>query len=533
MSNSKSEAKLRGEKSGKISSYIVLCFFAAFNIGIFIPLDLFISNATEFLFPLKPLIRLLLLITAAVFAVTFLACILTKGKTNTVCVSVIFGVSFASYIQSSFLSVNMGQLDGSEYSSPVLKTILNTTIWLVLLAAPFVIRRKSLELHGAIVSYVPAAVILIEIIALGAGAYMAIPKWSASTVSYVLYGEQHGYCTMKNFDAYSKEKNFLIILADEYDSFYFDEAIKEHPETISEFNGFTYYTNTVGKYPFTSPSVSYITTGTANTDTNDSYENLTFWQNMDAQYETNIYAMVGIPPEDIFSQFADNYYLKKVTLGDAFTFSQTLYKLTFFRCMPELAKPIFFTDGTTPFEPGSFTDYNSDEYAEYPYSNLGFYRNIPTNPKLTDEYQFKFIYILGLHNPRDTTSDLELSNTAVSPEETAIAVNKIMNEYFKTLKDNGIYDNSEILFLADHGFSGNDGKKYPLLMYKPAHQTETGIKVSNAPISHDDLYPTLIKLSGGVPEARTIFDIAEDEQRTRHFEGTNEDITWNIKQPQQ
>lgn len=532
MNDLKPETKRRGERSGKISSYIVLCFFAAFNIGIFIPLDLFITNAAEFLFPAKPLIKMLLLITAAVFAVTFLACLFTKGKANSICRAVIFSISFAFYIQSSFLSVNMGQLTGDGYSAPAWKIILNLAVWLVLLTAPFVLLKKAPKIFDAVASYVPVAVIIIEIIALWSLAYISIPKWSPSINSYVLYGDQYGYCTTKGLDAYSKEKNVLIILADEYDSFYFDDAIKEHPETVSEFDGFTYYTNTVGKYGLTSPSVAYITTGKAD-GVNDSYEDMTFWQNMKDQYQTNIYAMMGIPPEDIFAQYADNYYLKKVTLGDSFTFSKTLFKLTFFRCMPELMKPAFYTDGTASYVPGSFTDYNSDEYSVYRYSVLDFYRGIPAEPRLTEEKQFKFIYMLGLHSPRDTTAELKPSDVPVSPEETAIAVNKAVNAYFKTLKENGIYDNSEIFFMADHGLSGHMGKKYPLLMYKPANQTETGIKVSNAPISHDDLFPTLVKISGGTPNARTIFDIAEDEQRERYFAEIDEAITWNIKQPEQ
>lgn len=533
MSNLKSKAKPRNEKSGKISSYIVLCFFAAFNIGIFIPLDLFISNAAEFLFPAKPLIRLLILIAAVVFAVTFLVCVFTKGMANAICRAIIFSISFAFYIQSSFLSVNMGQLTGDGYSAPAWKVVLNTVIWLVLLAAPFVILIKAPKLFDAVVSYVPAAVIIIEIIALGAAAYMAIPKWNVVTVSYILHGEQRGYSTMKNFDTFSKEKNFIIILADEYDSFYFDDAMNKHPETLSEFDGFTYYTNTVGKFGLTSPSIAYITTGRMMGAVNDPYENEEFWQNVKDRYGSNIYADVGIPSENVFAQFADNYYLKTVDPSDTLEFSKLLYKLTLFRCMPELSKPVFYTDGTASYEPGSVSDYDCGEYAEYSYNNLDFYRSIPTETKLTDEHQFKFIYILGLHVPRKVTSDLQKTDASISPEDTATVVNKAVNRYLKMLKDNGVYDNSDILFLADHGLTGHEGKKYPMLMFKPANQTETGIKISNAPISHDDLYPTLIKLSGGTPEARTIFDIAEDEQRTRHFAETGETITWNIKQPQQ
>lgn len=530
MEVSKNDAKQHGEKSGKISSYIVLCLFTAFNIGIFIPLDLYIANATEFLFPVKPLIRLLLLITAVLFAATFLVCVLTKGKANEICRAAIFGVSFALYIQSSYLSLNMELLTGDGYTPPVWKAILNTVIWLVLLAAPFFIRIKAPKAFEAVVSYIPAALIIIEIIALGSAAYMVIPKWDTLVVSYILHGDKQGYSTMKNYNTFGKEKNLIIILTDEYDSFYFDDTMKEHPETLSEFEGFTYYTNTVGKFGLTSPSVAYITSGSLFDELNGTYESTEFWQGVSDRFGSNIYADVGIPPESIFAQFADNYYMKTIGLSDAFSFSKLLYKTTFFRCMPEIIKPAFYTDGNESYDSEKVTEYVYDEYKEYSYYNLDFYRTIPTEVTLTDEDQFKFIYILGLHTPRHTTGDLQYSEELISPEETAIAVNKEVNAYMKMLKDNGVYDNSDILFMADHGLTGHYGKKYPLLMFKPAHQTETGIKISNAPISYDDMYPTLIKLSGGTPTERTIFDIAEDEQRTRYFDGVEEGITGNIKE---
>ena len=140
------------------------------------------------------------------------------------------------------------------------------------------------------------------------------------------------------------------------------------------------------------------------------------------------------------------------------------------------------------------------------------------------------MYIIGLHETRTVTRDLERApeNADVSVEEEAVAVNKIVNEYLKTLKDNGVYDNSEIIFMADHGHY--NGKKFPLLMYKPAYQNGTGIKVSNAPISYDEMFPTLVMLAGGEPNGRTIFDIGEDEERVRYFGTDNEEIAGSVKQ---
>ncbi|MDE6728437.1 MAG: sulfatase-like hydrolase/transferase [Oscillospiraceae bacterium] len=155
---------------------------------------------------------------------------------------------------------------------------------------------------------------------------------------------------------------------------------------------------------------------------------------------------------------------------------------------------------------------------------------MPRDLKTTDEDVFKFIYLLGLHTPRSVTKNLERApDSSVSPDDAAVAVNKIVNEYLKVLKENDVYDNSEIIFMADHGLSEHAGKRFPLLLYKPANQSGTGITISNAPISYDDMFPTLVKLSGGEPTARTIFDIGEDEERVRYFGMDNKEFYGHVK----
>ena len=162
--------------------------------------------------------------------------------------------------------------------------------------------------------------------------------------------------------------------------------------------------------------------------------------------------------------------------------------------------------------------------------NLTFYNNIPQKVSLTDENCFKLIYLNGLHQSRNVTADLQRAkHWSISAEEEAVAVNKIVKKYLDYLKESGVYDNSNIIFLADHGLKDRNGGKYPLLMYKPANAESNGITVSDAPISHDDLYPTLIALSGGDPDGRTIFEIDENEQRERFFGDSSEPITENIK----
>lgn len=516
----------KSARSQRLASNIILCFFAAFNILFFTPMDIFFSNAPDIAFPLRPLMVFMGLVTFVAFAVMFLVCHFTKGKANNIIRSIIFGTSMAFYIQANFLAINMGVLNGSQYEMSIPKAALSCIIWIIILAVPFFILIKFPKLFDNVTSYIPAALILIQALTLIISAYINIYKYDNDTIVEIFESDTRWVCTATDLETYSKNKNLIIILADEYDSFCFDNAVKDAPDSVSEFDGFTYYTNTIGKFNLTPPAVSYITTA----ELQPSYTNLKFYDTISENFNVKFYYDAINPPAHVISRYSNNLLSKKVSFDDIFGYADGVYKISFFRCMPEVAKPLFQSSGNIANDLDSklMDKVKINGETQFRSDNLDFYNLMPRELKFTDENVFKYIYLFGLHDPRNVTGDLERETQInISVDEEAVAVNRVVNEYLKILKENGAYDNSEIIFLADHGH--HDGKKYPLLMYKPANQTEKGIKVSNAPISHDDLYPTLIKLAGGEPEARTIFDIGENEERVRHFDGISQDITGNIK----
>ncbi len=519
----------KSENGQRIIKNAVLSLFAAFNVCFFTPMDFYLSHAFEISFPINPA-GSLAVVTAVAFAAVMAACSLTKGKIGAAVRFVVFSVSLAFYIQGNFLAVNMGELDGSRYSIPVWRIILNIALWLIILAAPFFFAKKHSKAVNDAVYYVSGAVLAIQIITLFISfTVLRVNITSSFAVDEDIFDHSERYvCTSKDLKKYGKDKNFIIILTDEYGSSAFDEASEASPEALSEFDGFTYYKNTSGMYGFTEYAIHYIFTGEKKSSETP-YDNREFFDKVKAGYKTDIYSATGVFPEDILKDYAENYILRKVTFEDIYAVDSSLYKVTFFRCMPEILKNLFLIYGD---EIGQICDPSGGSTNYYP-DNLAFYNSINGDFDFTDESCFKFIYLYGLHLPRNITEDLDRrTGGESSPKEQAVAVNKILNEYFAALKENGIYDNSDILVLADHGMKDSGSVKYPLLMYKPAHRTETGIKVSNAPISHEDLYPTLLKLAGGEPAERTIFDIGEDEQRTRYFDATDEKITDSTKLPE-
>ena len=97
------------------------------------------------------------------------------------------------------------------------------------------------------------------------------------------------------------------------------------------------------------------------------------------------------------------------------------------------------------------------------------------------------------------------------------------------MKENGVYDNTEIILLADHGLKNHDSGAYPLLMIKRAGDDFEGIQTSYAPISHLDVYPTLMKIAGEDTGKETVYDIDENADRKRFFAQKNIYYNENIK----
>ncbi len=509
---------------------VLIAIFAAVTVGFFIPFDFYIANIDELLLPLKYVGTAIAITSVLIFAAVLILDRLTAGRSSNamqIINTLIFAVTAGFYIQGNFLSVNMGEMNGSRYSPGALRIIINILFWCVLLTGIVMFSIKKSDIYRKAVPYAAAVITVIQIVTAAVSYFlMYVDAIEGELLGNWMVEEDTFVCSLSGIDTYSVNENFIIILADEYDSFAFDSAAEQCPEALEGFDGFTYYRNTVGMYGNTTDAVAYIFTG-CEKDVPSPYSNDAFFYNLSKRFEVCLYAgPYHFFDKGIYEKYAENYLPSEFSAGDIIRTQEALLKATMFKCSPEIFKSAFW------FSNDSFSSIigGTEDIRPYMPDNLTFYNNIPQKTELVDENCFKLIYIHGLHDPRNVTADLQRAeHWSISPEEQAVAVNKIVKKYFEYLKGSGVYDNSTIIFLADHGLKHMDYGAYPLLMYKPANAGSMGITVSDAPISHVDLYPTLIALSGGTPEGRTIFDIDENEQRERDYFINTEPITGNIK----
>lgn len=134
---------------------------------------------------------------------------------------------------------------------------------------------------------------------------------------------------------------------------------------------------------------------------------------------------------------------------------------------------------------------------------------------------FKFYQTYGIHVPYNTTAEIEYNNTKEylqkdvkerRTEETLATLNILCN-YVEELKKAGIYDQTTIIFLADHGY---ENRFYTNLMVKKEN-TNCEFEISSAPVSlKDDLIPTILNIATNSKDyGKDFFDYEEDEERTR------------------
>lgn len=511
-------------KNTKQTVTFASALFFSFNILFFAPLEIYLGNMNDISVPLKYVLWGIAPLTVAVTAILFFLLYKTKEKYFYTAVSVVWGLGLAFYIQGNFLQINSAQLDGTEQRAGAVSCIINLLIWLVILAVPHLIQKFKRDIFPNAVNISSLAIVAIEVLVLILGCWQAAENDVDGRVIEMLSGDNYDYYLSQD-DQYefSTDHNIILILTDEYDSFCFEEAVKNDPQAAEGFKDFTFYRNTLGVFGESSPSITNIFTGS---HTDMDFSNETLFETLETNgYSVQMFASKEIFSRYIFQKYADNYAEYSLEATDLININKCIYSLAFYKYMPVVFKEPFHLDSR---DISKMTSSSSAYYHIYDFNNLAFYNTIGTDVTYTDTKCFKYIYLFGLHPVRTTSKDLiDHGNTQVSKEECAEAVNKILCAYLEKLRENGVYDNSDIIIMADHGCKDNDWGKYPTLLIKRSGESFDKMNVSDVPVSYDDMYPTLLYLAGDESSEGTVFDLKEGE-RTRYFAQTDEYITGSV-----
>ncbi|MCH5344669.1 MAG: sulfatase-like hydrolase/transferase [Acetatifactor sp.] len=320
----------------------------------------------------------------------------------------------------------------------------------------------------------------------------------------------------------SEDTNFVILLLDSIDSETLYDMLESHPEYSETFEDFTYYPNTMGVYPYTLHSIPFIFSGVWYENeipfqeyNVNAYKDSPFFELLeDKGYELDVYED-EMPLLDRSILRFSNVINKQYKINSFIDFAKWEVELVGIRYAPyDLKKRCIFNRN-------SFLELRDidDDYTPFDSSNPSFYEALQEKDiTYSSTKRFKFFHLEGAHIPFQYDKDVNFTEGGTY-ESSVEASMTITQAYLDKLKAAGVYDNSVIIVMADHGYSVTDplgfDRQNPILFIKGLGEHHE-MDISNIPISYEDLQETYVRLLNG-GSGGNIVDYREDSQRERRF----------------
>lgn len=479
-----------------------LSLAGCFLLLLYAPLELFFTNLEEFKFgfgPLFPVLLELFLIGLVGCMLLLVFCRLLYQRLYDVVLCGGFVVFLCSYIQGMFFSGSLPALDGEpirwhEYGVQNLESLI---LWFVVGVAVVLLarnlhRKRIMTLMGGL-SLFFTAILLVTGISVGVmnRGFQERPITVMTT---------QGQFTM------STDENLVILVVDATDGQTFQNMLETtDPQFAQMLEDFTFYPNTEGAYPFTKFAIPYILHGQWYENQEDYYsftnramENSPLLERLRAEgYRMGFYEgdadYVGGNTVDGVENTKDFTF----EIGNRRRLMKEFLKLTWFKYAPWPLKRIVRVD----MDDFSQVLAYPDGVEPYRWKNPYVYQSIQEQPLETvPEKCFRFFHTEGAHVPFRYDKDVQLVKDGTY-EGNMQCTMTILSSYLEKLKEAGVYDNTAIVILADHGYDNfRDtpllGRMNPFLAVKGRGESHP-MEISEAPVSYEDLQEMYGRLLDG------------------------------------
>ena len=460
-------------------SIILLSFAVSFTVFFFSPIDIFLGNQREFVVGFKHVAIPLLLTSLAVAGALILLMNIMLIIKEWLCHGfsrLLFGALLAAYTQSLFLNSKMTSLTGDDarYTDDMTSVVVNIVVLSIIMLLPLALyimakllpKNKVLNIgKGMILPYVSAVIFAMQLTGcLSSIAGADFDKYNRSYTQYLSYEPSMSL---------SKDGNVVVFLTDRLDSLWMDEVINRYPDVKENFDGFTFYQNNVSHNTNTFPSVPQMLTnyrykGTEWPDyTSKAWEGQTVPRVLTENgYNCNLlidnlttYSSIGQISDQCYNiKECDKDDIKFNYLGDG-GIIPTMTQISLSRLAPYAFKS-YLTLGLGSNLSSDFITYKKDYPDVMPkavgvQSDIDYYRYLLKThlDADSDKKTFSFIHLNCSHGDSAETSDLYPPNKheKVDIYSTTRGGFQILFEYFDQMKKLGVYDNTTIIVLGDHG----------------------------------------------------------------------------------
>ena len=494
---------------------------------IFEPLQLYFTNIVDYWFDIYNLLPVCLLMFAGVFAVSMVcftvAYLIRHGFWLFTCVA--YGVVFiCTYVQGNYLAGNLPVLDGStvDWDLYAYQRKYCVILWAAVISVTGLLLWKK-GVKAVARGYKWLAVFVMTILAV-TGIITGV-----TNEGFVDKGDLT--ITTDKFLSMSKDgKNYVILLLDSVRGKEMSELLAADESLRETFKDFTYYDNTMTGYPLTFYSVFYLMSG-------DWYE----CDEMIDDYRTRI--MLEAP---VFRELEErDYSMEMYTLSMPLTEKEGIYRFeNLKKAQGKFASNWRFMKlemrlvglKYAPYDlkhhclalPTEFNDLKvtEDQQSEiYTQKNEQYMQLLTGNMDYTEKNDFKFIHVEGAHTPFLYNRNVEMLSEETDYNEAVAAAATMAEAYIGKLKECGVYDNTVIIILSDHGYNPEPCDEYPynpydrqqgILFIKGFDEHHEEMLISHAPIAHGDLPEAYVKLMDG-SRGDDVFAAKEGEARERRF----------------
>lgn len=497
-----------------------------FSVFMFIPFETYLGNTAEFVFGFSALWQSVASLCVSLLVVLFAVELLLPEKALRFLVGLIFGLTLAAYVQSVFMNGAMSQMDGAEQVYDQGSAIINLIIWALIAIAPAVLALIGLKFWKTI------CVI---------GCVLVIGMQSTALLSLGINYERpvaESRLTTTGLYEVSGNDNTIVFVLDCFDIDNVKGMLEAEPTVFDDMHGFTGYTNVTGSYSFTHLAVPYLITGERiphynPTDeqfinaaaTSEYYNSIADSVSSFGVY-TDEFCINGEEPRSKLCNVTTN--LQEFIRTDVLiTLSQ---KASLYRALPFFFKSDYsYTSQDFNLALASLSD--AEYYLVASQTDATMKANLQSNgltvnPDYTDGC-FRFIHTNGPHLPCYIDKDGNLLEEQTDAVSASLGSIKMVKAYLKALNELGLYEDATIIITSDHGATyttldnpNPDISISPIMFYKPSGAGyDEEFKFSSAPVSHDDVFPTIMASLGFEYESETgmkLSDVTEDMDRTRH-----------------
>ncbi len=525
-------------------------FIVLLQLFIFFPTSIWTQNQFNFDSPYSDSLSFLLLIVTSILVLSIIVALITPKTLRKYLLPFLTILSVLIFIQQNILVWDYGILDGKnlQFQSKTSLGYIDSIVWFF--ATLILIVKRSLLIKHASTILVFTGIVTTSLFLISLYSYdFNINENSASITED------------KKFQ-FSKEKNILVFVLDGFQSDLFWRIIENEPEITKDLKGFEFYPNTTAVFSKTYPSIPLLLTGkiyqkqkTIRDFLNSVYKDSILSELINSNWRVELYPYLKnmIP---INGSFMSNYREKTTLLNKVESYLQAL-DLSFFRTVPHVVKRKVYNQGDFIVKKDMLEYFKKNEILieepkktkKLPRTNkhrgINFLENMKDYGSVdSTQPAFKFYHLLMPHSPFTLNRKLEFikgNKDFESYNDYAFASLKLMIGYLKELKKLGVYDNSAIIIVADHGGGEYTNVKYevdnnkftpiiedgyekasakPLLLVKKFDSKEPFIISPNKPVSLTDVAPTIASFAQITPPNNngvTIDAINVQSERERTF----------------